>query len=184
MESFRQGNMSIRVVSPDRPTKGSISLPKEPRGTSTREDRIADKADTSQGCGPTRHEPDSSTSRRNSSIGLSLLSGEVNDPWSQDKELPPASKCRIATKEKCAPRNAYADRLVSYRPLVGSGAAAAYEALRHDFYVQKNQSQRRMSSLSFGSAGAREFASKEPEFGPNNPNISNAAQCYSMSGDE
>jgi hypothetical protein len=49
-----------------------------------------------------------------------------------------------------------------YRPLVGSGTADAFEALRHDYYVSQQEQQqqrvltarqkRRMSSLSFGSA--------------------------------
>ena len=62
--------------------------------------------------------------------------------------------------------NAYGEPIVepatpAYRPLVGAGAAAAYEALRHDFYVQKQkaaQRRRRMSSLSLVS----NMASRRP----------------------
>jgi hypothetical protein len=125
--------------------------------------------------------------RRNSSIGLSLLLGEeTNDTTStyprQQQGYPSSSAYHVATtynhssnnhssnnpmmeqRDNCpgavrSSRNGSNQEQVvpSYRPLVGSGAAAAYEALRHDYYVQKNshsKAQRRMSSLSFGSAKA------------------------------
>ena len=42
-----------------------------------------------------------------------------------------------------------------HRPLVGGGAAAAYEAARADHYAQKNaEQQRRASSLGLGIGGA------------------------------
>ena len=74
--------------------------------------------------------------RRNSSLGLSIMNdagrgslalGQVMlDPG--DPTMPP------------------------HRPLVGGGAAAAYEAARHDHFTQKaSEQQRRASSLGLGS---------------------------------
>lgn len=76
--------------------------------------------------------------RRNSSLGLSIMNdagrgslalGQVMlDPG--DPTMPP------------------------HRPLVGGGAAAAYEAARHDHFTQKaSEQQRRASSLGLGSLG-------------------------------
>lgn len=77
--------------------------------------------------------------RRNSSLGLSMMNdrrgslGSLGaavglDPG--DVNMPP------------------------HRPLVGGGAAAAYEAARHDHFTQKSaEQQRRASSLGLGSLG-------------------------------
>ena len=75
--------------------------------------------------------------RRNSSLGLSIMNdtgrgslalGQMLDPG--DPTMPP------------------------HRPLVGGGAAAAYEAARHDHFTQKaSEQQRRASSLGLGSLG-------------------------------
>lgn len=75
--------------------------------------------------------------RRNSSLGLSMMNegrrgslgslGQVVGLDSVDPTMPP------------------------HRPMVGGGAAAAYEASRHDHYSQKNaEQQRRTSSLGLG----------------------------------
>jgi hypothetical protein len=78
--------------------------------------------------------------RRCSSLGISLLPDNYQTPV--DRSPSPRPSNRDYTK-------------MPYRPFVGSGAAAAFEALRHDFLVQKQkekQQKRRMSSLSVGSA--------------------------------
>lgn len=73
--------------------------------------------------------------RRNSSLGLSMMTDGRRGSMSSlgqvvglDGEMPP------------------------HRALVGGGAAAAYEAARHDHFTQKsNEQQRRASSLGLGS---------------------------------
>jgi hypothetical protein len=154
-----------------------------PKHGSSLTDNAATSAAVQENCSAA---PDSQqepvVKRRNSSIGLSLLLGEeTNDTTStypqQQQGYSSSSAYHVATaynnhsnnllmeqRDNCpglvrSSRNGSNEEqtVPSYRPLVGSGAAAAYEALRHDYYVQKNshsKAQRRMSSLSFGSAKA------------------------------
>ena len=59
-----------------------------------------------------------------------------------------------------------------HRPLVGGGAAAAYEAARADHYAQKNaEQQRRASSLGLGIGGGNLGGGGMPQMGFSvNPN--------------
>jgi len=102
------------------------------------------------------------TTRRSSSIGVSLMTNydDISPPLYGDRQSF-ASNSSLAIESIPQNHGQFTnmrdDRHHQYRPLVGSGSAAAYEASRHDFYVQKHrkQQQRRMSSLSFGSANAQ-----------------------------
>lgn len=81
--------------------------------------------------------------RRSSSLGVSLMS-----------EYPGSLQTTpVLSRPTASISSNVQGRLPPYRPLVGAGPAAAFEALRHDFYVQKQRAQqrRRMSSLSLGS---------------------------------
>jgi hypothetical protein len=175
-------SISIRVVSPDRPTKSAVAIGTENPGATRCGPKNESTRSAVMGESPEHHQhrlqdqPVHSTiiTRRNSSIGLSLLLGEeTNDTistYQQEQQLGYPSYATMQPGRPMmerrdnylgAPRDSdesdhQGGRIAQYRHLVGSGAAAAYEALRHDFYVQQNnhhsQTQRRMSSLSFGSA--------------------------------
>jgi hypothetical protein len=90
---------------------------------------------------------ESETNRRSSSLGVSLMT---------DYDNPVSFAPPIRTGQTFMVNAAGEPTHTSYRPLVGDGAAAAFEALRHDYYIQQNRAKhgRRMSSLSFGSARA------------------------------
>ncbi|GKY98401.1 hypothetical protein MPSEU_000797600 [Mayamaea pseudoterrestris] len=76
--------------------------------------------------------------RRNSSLGLSIM----NDTGRGSLAL---GHVMLDTGDPTMP---------PHRPLVGGGAAAAYEAARHDHFTQKaSEQQRRGSSLGLGSLG-------------------------------
>lgn len=76
--------------------------------------------------------------RRNSSLGLSMM----------DRRGSLASLGQAVGLDPGDPT------MPPHRPLVGGGAAAAYEAARHDHFTQKSQEQqRRASSLGLGSFG-------------------------------
>lgn len=78
--------------------------------------------------------------RRNSSLGLSMM----NDPLNRRGSL--GSLGQVVGLDSVDPT------MPAHRPLVGGGAAAAYEAARHDHFTQKEQ-QRRASSLGLGMSG-------------------------------
>lgn len=92
--------------------------------------------------------------RRNSSLGLSMMNdagrrgslgslGQVVGMDGTDPSMPP------------------------HRPMVGGGAAAAYEASRHDHYAQKNEQQRRNSSLGLGSLAGSGLGNMGMSVNPN-----------------
>ena len=77
--------------------------------------------------------------RRSSSIGLSMLGDDL------DRRRSLGSLGGVVGLD---------DGMPPHRPLVGGGAAAAYEAARADHYAQKNAGQaRRASSLGLGIGG-------------------------------
>lgn len=86
------------------------------------------------------------SARRSSSLGVSLMT-DYDNAFSASPPIPSGQVFMV---------NAAGEPTRPYRPMVGAGAAAAYEALRHDYYIQQKRSkhERRMSSLSFGSAKA------------------------------
>jgi hypothetical protein len=76
--------------------------------------------------------------RRSSSIGLSMIDSDLE----RRRSLGSLGGLGID------------DGMPPHRPLVGGGAAAAYEAARADHYAQKNaEQQRRASSLGLGIGG-------------------------------
>jgi hypothetical protein len=93
--------------------------------------------------------------RRNSSLGLSMMHdgyrrgslgslGQVVGLDTGDPSMPP------------------------HRPLVGGGAAAAYEAARHDHFTQKSaEQQRRASSLGLGSLAGGGISNMGMSVNPN-----------------
>ena len=86
------------------------------------------------------------TARRSSSLGVSLMT-DYDNAFSATAPISSGQVFMV---------NAAGEPTLPYRPMAGAGAAAAYEALRHDYYIQQKRSkhERRMSSLSFGSAKA------------------------------
>jgi hypothetical protein len=77
--------------------------------------------------------------RRNSSLGLSMM----NDGMGRRGSLSSLGQMMGLDGDPNMP---------PHRPLVGGGAAAAYEAARHDHFTQKSaEQQRRASSLGLGS---------------------------------
>lgn len=109
-------------------------------------------------------------SRRGSSLGVALLSDDfevslqretISRQTTDMSEMSMRSETQpdITRLGQAYTANALVEPEVerSFRPMVGNGAAAAYNALRHDFFVRKQKAirqKRRMSSLSFGSAKA------------------------------
>lgn len=87
---------------------------------------------------------DSIMQRRSSSLGLSMLNDDINHRSSLGS-LGPALGFDGHLGDPTMP---------PHRPLVGGGAAAAYEAARADHYSQKrDEQQRRASSLGLGIGG-------------------------------
>ena len=85
---------------------------------------------------------DSLMQRRNSSLGLSLMNDNDLKHRGSIGSLGPA--LGLDSEPGMPP----------HRPLVGGGAAAAYEAARADHYAQKREEQqRRASSLGLGIGG-------------------------------
>jgi len=79
--------------------------------------------------------------RRNSSLGLSMM----NDAGRRGSLSSLGQAVGLDGGDVTMP---------PHRPLVGGGAAAAYEAARHDHFAQKSaEQQRRSSSLGLGSLG-------------------------------
>jgi hypothetical protein len=77
--------------------------------------------------------------RRSSSIGLSMMDSDLE---------------RRRSLGSLGGLVGVDDGMPPHRPLVGGGAAAAYEAARADHYAQKNaEQQRRASSLGLGIGG-------------------------------
>jgi hypothetical protein len=75
--------------------------------------------------------------RRNSSLGLSMMTDNQG---------------RRGSLSSLGPVMGLDGDMPPHRPLVGGGAAAAYEAARHDHFTQKSaEQQRRASSLGLGS---------------------------------
>lgn len=76
--------------------------------------------------------------RRNSSLGLSMM----ND----------GRRGSLSSLGQAVGLDTGDPTMPPHRPLVGGGAAAAYEAARHDHFTQKSaEQQRRASSLGLGS---------------------------------
>lgn len=96
------------------------------------------------------------SARRCSSLGLTLMT-EFDLSGFETSAAPLSSGNPNLPEQIHSTPNEMSTQL-PYRPMVGSGTADAFEALRHDFYVQQQQQKliakqkRRMSSLSFGSA--------------------------------
>jgi hypothetical protein len=94
----------------------------------------------SLGWGNSDAELSSLMGRRNSSLGLSMLNDGRRGSLGS---LGPG--VGLDPSEVAMP---------PHRPLVGGGAAAAYEAARHDHFTQKSaEQQRRASSLGLGTLG-------------------------------
>mmetsp|Transcript_76498 Transcript_76498/g.115126 ORF Transcript_76498/g.115126 Transcript_76498/m.115126 type:complete len:418 (+) Transcript_76498:586-1839(+) len=105
---------------------------------------------------------DSLMQRRSSSLGLSLMNDSDLKRRSSLSSLGPA--LGLDSNDPAMP---------PHRPLVGGGAAAAYEAARADHYAQKREEQqRRASSLGLGMGGGNLGAgSGMPQMGLSvNPN--------------
>jgi hypothetical protein len=83
--------------------------------------------------------------RRSSSLGLSMLNDDINRRSSLGSLGPALGFDGGHIGDPSMP---------PHRPLVGGGAAAAYEAARADHYAQKREEQqRRASSLGLGIGG-------------------------------
>mmetsp|Transcript_7753 Transcript_7753/g.15542 ORF Transcript_7753/g.15542 Transcript_7753/m.15542 type:complete len:405 (-) Transcript_7753:70-1284(-) len=93
-------------------------------------------------------------SRRNSSLGLSMM----NDTMGRRGSL--SSLGQIIGLDDAA--------MPPHRPFVGGGAAAAFEAARHDHFTQKSaEQQRRASSLGLGSLGGGGMSGMGMSVNPN-----------------
>ena len=79
-------------------------------------------------------------SRRNSSLGLSMM----NDTMGRRGSLGSLGQLIGMDGDPTMP---------PHRPFVGGGAAAAFEAARHDHFAQKNAEQQRRASLGLGGLG-------------------------------
>jgi hypothetical protein len=79
--------------------------------------------------------------RRNSSLGLGMMTGD-------------GRRGSLNSLGQAVGLDVGDPTMPPHRPLVGGGAAAAYEAARHDHFTQKNtEQQRRASSLGLGTLG-------------------------------
>ena len=94
-------------------------------------------------------------SRRNSSIGLSMM----NDTMGRRGSLSSLGQIIGLDGDPTMP---------PHRPFVGGGAAAAFEAARHDHFTQKSaEQQRRASSLGLGSLGGGGMSGMGMSVNPN-----------------
>ena len=96
--------------------------------------------------------------RRNSSLGLSMLSDDMNHRRSSLGSLGPSLGLDGGNGGE-----------PPHRPYVGGGAGAAFEAAREDHYARKREEQRRASGLGLGGMGGG--PSNMPQMGLSvNPN--------------
>ena len=94
-------------------------------------------------------------SRRNSSLGLSMM----NDTMGRRGSLSSLGQIIGLDSDPTMP---------PHRPFVGGGAAAAFEAARHDHFAQKSaEQQRRASSLGLGSLGGGGMSGMGMSVNPN-----------------